>query len=113
MSQEKLDVPVHKPNEEVVPTGSNEASVGFSGSNTASTKEQGAAKKPQVIDSAEEIPDWKKIGWKRVSEFVKPRPDKKFNYDEILKVLYYNDYRLYSGAVFISLFTTYFIVSFG
>lgn len=95
--------------EQKVQTGPNEASVGLSGSAPAKDEET-KNKSHLAIDSAAEIPDWEKIGWKRVSEFGEPRTDKKFQYEEILKELYYNDLWTYSGVVFISLFATWFIV---
>jgi hypothetical protein len=97
--------------EQKVQTGSNETSIGLSGSAPAPEKnEETKNKSPLAVDSAAEIPDWERIGWKRVSEFGEPRTDKKFQYEEILKELYYNDLWTYSGVVFVSLFTTWFIV---
>jgi len=82
MSQEEnLPVPTHESNEKVVSTGTNEESVGFSGSNSASTEEVNV-KKPQVIDSADEIRKWEKIGWQRVGDL-----DNKYQYDEILIIV--------------------------
>ncbi|GES88662.1 transmembrane protein [Rhizophagus clarus] len=94
--------------EQKVQTGPNEVSVGLTGS--APPKEETKNKPPQAVNSAAEIPEWERIGWKRVSEFGEPRSDKKSQYEEILKELYYNDLWTYSGVVIVSLFTTWFIV---
>ncbi|RIA91284.1 C2 domain-containing protein [Glomus cerebriforme] len=100
MSQEKPD--------EKISTGPNDTSVGLSGSEPAKNKD--TDKSRTTIDSAAEIPVGDKIGWKRVSELDTKTDIKNFQYDEILKELYYNDLWLYSGVVFVSLFSTWFIV---
>jgi hypothetical protein len=105
MSQEKQDAPVHELNEkgEQKDNFSKNDAEGLSGSTGSTSTKESDIKSHMAVSSAEEIPNLEKIGWKRVGT-------KTNKYDDVLKELYYNDLWLYSGVVFVSLFTTWFIV---
>ncbi|CAG8602008.1 10929_t:CDS:10, partial [Funneliformis caledonium] len=128
------DTPVYELNENASPTEkarSIGASIGLTGSSSikavvsdnaeekvvdsegvTTTVEKPEGNKPHLaVESAAEIPNWEKIGWKRVFEITDS--NKSFQIEDVLKELQCNDLWLYSSVVITSTFATWLIASCG
>ncbi|CAH1765723.1 5117_t:CDS:10, partial [Entrophospora sp. SA101] len=65
-----------------------------------------------AVESASEIPEWARIGWKNIVELDSKAPEKVF-YDEILGEMYFGQLWLNAAVVFVAVFSTYFVTLFG